>query len=189
MDEPYPQLVGKELNIANVKNLGVSGATFCKNDQDAVCMTENIISYSQKADIISVLLGVNDYNRSFPLGQLDDKTADTIYGCLHLIAEHLTTTHENAFVFFMTPYKERSSWSDNEEYKLTDVVEAIRIVGSQYHIPVLDLHNTGRYEEVEMYNTDNDGLHPSPEFIRDYAAPQIAQFIKDYYPKAMNLDR
>ena len=181
MAEPYPQLVGKELKLAGVKNLGISGATFCQNNLDLACMTDKILSYNQETDIISVLLGVNDFNRSFPLGEMGDKTTETIYGSLYLIAEHLTTTHKDAFVFFMTPYKERRAWSDNKDYKLTDVVKAIKVVGAKYDIPVLDLHNKGQFEDVEMYNSDNDGLHPSQEFMRNYAAPQIAQFIRDYY--------
>lgn len=181
MDEPYPDLVGKELMLKSVKNWGISGATFCKNDLNLVCMTDNILKYIRKADIISVFLGVNDFNRCLPLGKMDDKTNETIYGCLYLIAEHLTTTHKDAFVFFMTPYQARSSWSNNKDYELIDVVKAIKVVGAKYNIPVLDLYHKGQFESVEMELSYNDGLHPSQEFIRNYAAPQIAQFIRDYY--------
>lgn len=185
MDFPYPALVAESLDLASVSNRGISGSTLCRNDFNLVCMTDMILSYTDQANIISVMLGVNDYNRSLPLGDIDDKTNETVYGSLNLIAEHLTTTQEDAFVFFMTPYKCKvgtKSYKDPNAagYVLEDVVNAVKEVASKYNIPVLDMFNEGQYE-LEMYNYGSDGIHPSQEFVREYTAPQIAEFIRQNY--------
>ena len=180
MEYPYPRLVGEALELKSVQNLASSGAVFCANDNGNVCMTDRITSYVDQADIISVWLGFNDWARSFPLGTIEDKTNTTIYGCLYLIAEHLTNVHKDAFVFFITPYK--TSLIRNEYYTLPDVVKAIKEVAVIYDIPVLDMYNVGNFE-LEMYNEISDGVHPTPEFVREYTAPQITEFIKENYKK------
>ena len=185
MDFPYPTLVAESLELSSVSNKAISGATLCTNDMNLVCMTNNILAYTEQADIISVMLGVNDYNRSLPLGDIDDKTKDTVYGSLNLIAEHLTTTQEDAFIFFMTPYKCKvgsRTYKDKNDagYVLEDVSNAVKEVANKYNIPVLDMFNEGQYE-LEMYNYGSDAIHPSQEFIREYTAPQIAEFIRQNY--------
>ena len=124
------------------------------------------------------MLGVNDWASNLPLGSIEDTTNTTIYGCLNLIAKHLTTTYKDSFVFFMTPYQ--TTLVREGDYALTDVVKAIKEIASIYGIPVLDMYNVGRYV-LEMYNDDSDGIHPSQEFIKQYTAPQIAAFIKSNY--------
>ncbi len=180
MEYPYPRLVGEALKLKSVENLASSGATFCANNNGNVCMTDRVTSYVGDADIISVWLGFNDWARSFPLGSIEDKTNTTIYGCLYLMAEHLTTTHKNAFVFFITPYK--TTLIRNEDYTLPDVVNAIKEVAVMYNIPVLDMYNVGNFE-LEMYDELSDGVHPSPGFVREYTAPQVTAFIKENYQK------
>jgi lysophospholipase L1-like esterase len=150
-------------------------------------MTDRILAYTEHADIISVLMGVNDFNRDLPLGTIDDFSNTTVYGALNMIASHFKTYYKDSFVFFMTPYKQawgdKGSYTDNAQgYKLLDVANAVKEVVGNYGYPVLDLFNVGKYE-LEMYNAGSDGLHPSQEFFENYTAPQIAQFIKDNYKK------
>lgn len=185
MDNPYPELVANELELKSHVNLAVSGATLCVNTLDLVCMTDRIVSYTQSADIVSVLMGVNDFNRSLPLGTIEDCSNTTVYGALNLIAKHFQVYYTNSFVFFMTPYKVafggKDSFTENSQgYNLLDVANAIKEVAKNYGYPVLDLFSVGKYE-LEMYNADNDGIHPSQEFIRNYTAPQIAEFIRKNY--------
>ena len=178
MDDPYPELVAEELGLASYENRGISGATFCQNNVGRVCMTDNILAYKGDADIISVMLGVNDYAASLPLGDINDNTTDTIYGCLNLIAKHLTTNHKDAFVFFMTPYQ--TTIRKSNQYTLSDVAKAVKKVANLYDIPVLDMYSLGNYA-LEMNQEDSDGVHPSQEFIAEYTAPQIAEFLRRNY--------
>ena len=185
MEYPYPRLVSDSLSLHSYSNLGVSGATFCSNNFDRLCMADSVLAYTEKADIISVMLGVNDYVLSLPLGSEGDKTNATIYGSLYLIAEHLTTTQPDAFIFFMTPYKCRigdimCTEKNSAGYTLGDVAIAVKTIAAAFNIPVLDMYNEGSFE-LEMHNSTSDGVHPSPEFNAEYTAPQIVEFIKKNY--------
>ena len=185
VENPYPTVVSELLGLKAYENKGVSGATYTTNNLGLTCMSNIITSYTSNADIIGVLGGVNDYNRSLPLGDFDDNNTSTVYGSLHVTMKYLKDNYSDSFIFYMTPYKEHFSgilWSDTNSsgYTLEDVSNAIKEVASVYEIPVLDLFETGNFESI-MDNSDCDGIHPNQEFITNTMAPQIANFIKDNY--------
>lgn len=185
MKTPYPKEVGKILKLSSTNNKGVSGATLTSNNLGLTSMTSLITSFTDDSDIISVMGGVNDYNRSLPLGTIDDNDSSTIYGALHISMKYLTDNYPNSFIFYITPYKEHFSgihWSDinSSGYNLEDVSNAIKEVATIYNIPVLDLFNEGNFESV-MDNSDCDGIHPNQDFVLSNTAPQIAKFIKENY--------
>ena len=179
MEDPYPKLVSEALGLVSHQNYGVGSSTFCSSDRpNLTCATDIILSYDGDADIISVMLGVNDWGYSLPLGTINDSDSSTVYGSLNLIAKHLTANHSDAFVFFITPYK--TAISINTDYPLSDIIKAIKEVAGNYNIPVLDMFTEGQFE-LEMYSEYSDGIHPSQEFVREYTAPMIAEFIKQNY--------
>ena len=181
MESPYPKLVGETLGLKTVENKGVSGATFCSNSVGRTNMTENILAYTDDADIISVMLGVNDFAANLPLGTTSSTDNTTIYGSLYLIAEHFKEYYSDSFVFFMTPFPYKNGETKNSEgYVLEDVVNAIKYTCNKYDIPVLDMYTDGGYK-TEMDNSNSDGTHPSQEFFIKYTAPQIVYFIKNNY--------
>lgn len=183
MANPYPELVGETLGFGTVNNQGVSSATFCQH-QTRPNMTQKILAFSGNADIISLMLGVNDFWDKLPLGDVNSaKDNNTIYGSLYLIAEHLTETYPDAFIFFMTPFKCKIGEEAGRPYKLSDVANAIKDVAAQYHIPVLDIYTDGMYE-LEFNDTSldyQDGIHPSQEHHINYTAPLISEFILKNY--------
>ena len=179
MAKPYPTLVNEQLGFKSFENQGVSGATFCSNSLGLNNRTQAILNYSKSADIISVLLGVNDYKQNMPLGNESSRDNTTIYGSLFLIAEKLTTDYSDSYVFFMTPLPCRGDSTPNSlGYCLDDVCDAIKYVAGQYDIDVLDLNNVSGYENFTHLG---DGLHPSQSYFKDYGAPIIAKFIRDNY--------
>ena len=179
MEKPYATLVSEQLGFKSFENQGVSGATFCSNSLGLNNRTQAILSYSKSADIISVLLGVNDYKQNMPLGNESSRDNTTIYGSLFLIAEKLTTDYSDSYVFFMTPLPCRDDSTPNSlGYCLDDVCDAIKYVAGQYDIDVLDLNNVSGYENFTHLG---DGLHPSQSYMAEYGAPIIADFIKDNY--------
>ncbi|MBR5145819.1 MAG: SGNH/GDSL hydrolase family protein, partial [Clostridia bacterium] len=185
IETPYPAGIKNALGLLQSENKGVSGATLTQNTINLTCMTDVVTSYSGKADIISVLGGVNDYNRSLPLGTMTDRTATTIYGSLHVSMQYLAENYPDAFIFYMTPYKEYyngTHWSQKNSagYNLEEVAIAIKEVAAIYNIEVLDLFNTGNFESI-MYDDDCDGIHPNQNFVTNFTVPQIAQFIRDNY--------
>ena len=179
MAKPYPTLVGDTLGIGTVNNQGVSGASFCPHPQRAN-MTQKILSFTGEADIISLLLGVNDFTSKHALGKPGDKDNSTIYGSLYLISEYLTTNYPDAYIFYMTPFQYKNP--DNGTYKLEDVATAVKTVAAQFDIPVLDMYNLGKYEN-EMNVAPNDGVHPSQQHHITYTAPLISEFLTKNYGK------
>ena len=176
----YPQMVGEALNFQTVDNRAISGGTLCANS-GRTNMTANILSFNGDADVISVMLGVNDYQMLCPLGTPESRDNTTIYGSLHLIASHLTTNFSDAFVFFITPFPYRGGDRDRGAgYNLLAVVEAVKAVAAEYGIPVLDMYTLGKYE-LEMNDSKNDGIHPTYKHHKEYTAPIVAEFIVKNY--------
>ena len=185
MEKPYPTLVSELLGISDYRNAGISGATLTANSFGLFNQTPNICSTTAPYDIISVMMGVNDYNRSLPLGTPSDTDNGTFFGSLYMIMEHFKTHYPEAFVFFMTPFNlyldGHDGYTNNSQgYNLADISNAIKTMANRYGFPVLDLLSDGHYE-LEMYSVENDGIHPSQAFFEKYTAPQIAQFINDLF--------
>lgn len=181
MSNPYPSLVGTALNFKLTNNRAVSGATLASGTDGRTNMTQNILNFKGDADIISVMLGVNDFSVSRPLGNESSRNNSTVYGSLYLIADYLTKNYSDAFIFFMTPFDYKNGNSKNSAgYTLKDVAKAVQYVADQYDIPVLDMYTNGEFS-VEMNTSGSDGLHPSQEHHIKYTAPLIVNFIKKNY--------
>lgn len=199
MANPYPELVGQALGFSRVINKGKSAATLCSCSRPDG--TQIICDYSGEADIISVMLGVNDYQEAAQckLGNKDSTIGEnSVYGRLKLIAKTLTTKYPDALIFFMTPFQYAKNGANFGEinrgenfnppsgFNLPDVVQAVKYVAELYNIPVLDMYALGRYE-LEMYdNTLNDGIHPSQQHHVNYTAPLISEFIINHYDSKGN---
>ena len=184
-NDSYPCVVGKILGC-KVTNKGYGGSTLAYYSERR-CVANEVISVANgtgRYQIISCTGGINDKSWGLPLGTINDKTNETIYGSLYLIATTLKTNYPDAFIFFITPIKNPSSEVDCKAgYNLEDISNAIKEVAAKYDIPVLDLYNTSQFETVDcgMNNEKCDGTHPLKEFVAEYMAPQIAQYIKDNY--------
>ena len=186
MQTPYPKEVARILNLKSVSNKGVSGACYSKHD-GYYSISPTIIDYKGDADIISVMLGINDFTRHLPLGNLDDNDLSTICGAINLTMSSLKENNPNAYIFYMTPYKIDSSayhWDKPTHlgYYLVDICDAIKQLAYKYDIDVLDMFEYGNFE-LEMNDSDSDGIHPNQDFILEYTSPQIAKFIQNNYRK------
>ena len=182
----YPELVANSLGLKSFVNKGVHGATLSENDAGRTNMTQTILKYKAKADIISVMLGTNDIGLSLPLGNIGDKTNSTFYGSLYLVSEHLTKNYPNSFVFYMTPFVNIYEYNGNLDFQghsLNDFADAFRYYANKYDFALLDMYNLSEFEKVDMLSAVSDGVHPSQEFTINYTAPKITQFIKDNYKK------
>ena len=186
MKYPYPTLVSSLLNFSSFRNYGISGSTIATDVDSLPSIYDQCLSATNGADIVSVMGGVNDYNRNVEIGSLSDTDTFTFCGSLKAICETLLNKYPDSFIFLMTPYKEdcyhefSCTEPNSAGYNLEDYANAVKTVADFYDLPVLDMYNDGQYE-VEMYNSSSDGIHPSQEFFREYTAPQIAEFIRQNY--------
>jgi len=192
--QSYPNVAGSILGC-DVKNVAVGGSTFVRDPNKPIrhCIAEDVVAFCDTAgnyDIISVAGGVNDHSLAFPIGTIDDSTTETIYGSLNIIIQALLDRYPDAFIFLVTPLKYSDQYTNSETpnragYDLSDVSDAIKAIGAKYNLPVLDLYSTSGFETAEngMNHPDCDGWHPLKEFVSDYLAPQVADFIRENYKK------
>ena len=183
MEKPYPVLVKEALQLKQVRNYGERNATikYIESKPNVVMHVKDAVA---KADIVSVLVGINDFGAGCALGTIEDTSCtQSVYGGFNDMATRLQEKYPNAFIFFMTPLTP-FDWAETNKagYTLLDLCNAIKEVAASKNIAVLDLNATSGFSaETDKYCPD--GLHPSQYFFETYMAPQIAQFIKDNYAK------
>ena len=191
MEHPYPTLVAGTLSLKSYTNYGIVASTIAtgvvnSSNYALPSIYDYVINANPGANIISVMGGVNDYNTNVELGTIDDTSTTTFYGGLKAICETLLDKYPDAFIFLMTPYKEDCyhefpyTQLNYAGYNLEDYANAVKAVADLYDLPVLDMFVEGQFE-LEMYNDNSDGIHPSQEFVKEYTAPQIVEFIKENY--------
>ena len=185
--QAYPNVVGDILGFRKVTNQGVGGSTLAYRS-DRNCIANDVIDFvnntSLTYQVVSITGGTNDRSWDMPLGSLSDETNETIYGSLNIIVNKIKRAYPDAFIFLMTPIKNRYSEEyTHSGYNLEDVSNAIKNIGKKYDLPVLDLYNTSQFENAScgMNASECDGTHPLKEFVAEYLAPQIADFIRDNY--------
>ncbi len=177
MDRPYPTLVAEGLGSVDCINLAVNGASVSnvRAPNDTMAQFDGVPA---DADIISVMIGVNDFASSAPLGDIDDITQDTVYGGLNMLADSLQRRCPDALIFFMTPFPFLGVDVNSAGYRVSDVADAVKEVCSLRGIPVLDMYSEGCFS---MENDPTcDTLHPTQEFFERYTAPMIMEFIQRY---------
>lgn len=188
-ENPYPKLVSKILG-ATTNNYGIPGSTIAGDGSTQG--EHNILGYQPmndrytymgEADYVIVFGGVNDYgaDRIIPLGSYGDSTNLTFYGALKILIEGLIEKYPNSRIGFITPLKKMDDTKPNiYGHKLSEYVEAIRIMCEEYSVPVLDFYkNGGAYPNNYNWRKINmtDGLHPNQVFYEKMAV-QISSFIK-----------
>ena len=183
MDTPYPNLVASELQLKAVRNYGTRGAVVKTPSvpSDKPYILSQVVEATTKADIVSVMIGINDFGAGYALGTVEDTDHTvSVYGAYNYLAKELNKKYPNAFIFFMTPLKQYKSAEVNSQgYRLSDVAKAVKDVCAVKGLPVLDMYETCAYSLEN--DSKSDGLHPTQKFMATYATPQIVQFIQDNY--------
>ncbi|MBO5669264.1 MAG: SGNH/GDSL hydrolase family protein [Candidatus Methanomethylophilaceae archaeon] len=175
MDRPYPCQVSDALHLKRHLNLAVNGATVSYGSGNNT--VNQLFVVPSDADMVSVMIGVNDFGSNVPLGAFGDSTPDTVYGGLDHLARGLKERCPDAFIFFMTPFRFLSYPGQNGAgYTLKDVANAVEDVCEKYGLPVLDMYEDG------LFSWENDpkcdGLHPSQKFFEKFTTGQIVDFVK-----------
>ncbi len=180
----YTETVGQILNLKEVQNNGVSGATLISGAKNRTWIFNQITKAQKNADIISLLGGINDFAISANLGTIDSTDTATIYGALNKIISELKNKYPNSFIFLMTPLKCISKTGKNgANVELVDIVNAIKNIGKKYSVAVLDLYNNCEFSSVTDPETP-DGLHPSQTFVTNQMSSAISNFIRKNYKKS-----
>ena len=145
-------------------NGAVSGASLTKGNDIYSQLKASEYLY-RDADYISIFMGTNDFGMSRPLGSASDQPGtDTVYASLKNVLDIITKANPDVKIMLLTPlYRCDGSNSgftstNNANYTLADVTEAIRTVGEEYNCKVVDMTNVVNEENYEKL-LNKDKLH------------------------------
>lgn len=114
----------------------------------------------QKADVYTVFLGTNDWWSGQALGNLNDYTNNTgyntVYGAFRVIIDKLRDLNPDAKLLLITPMQRTDfvslrnqknnawgSYRDKNGFSLAQFADAVKAIGKQEHLPVINLYNKG----------------------------------------------
>lgn len=169
-DMIYHSQLKKDANLQEVRNYGVSGTRFAKQQHSDDCSSsfcDRFPQMSDDADVIVVFGGTNDYGHGdAPLGCFSDRTPNTFYGACHYLFSGLIKKYLGKPIVIMTPLHRVNENQKNTVSNgiIKDYVNIIREAAEYYSLPIVDLYSiSGIQPEIsearEMYMPD--GLHPN----------------------------
>lgn len=126
----YHQWVKEILGLASYNNYGVSG--YKVSD-----VYNKVKSVNDTADIIFVMVGVNDVQFNVPLGTLDGLESGTVYGNLNLLCSKLREKYPVKLLAFITPH-EQTNYPSKIGVSMHDVAKAVKEVCEKHSIVVYD---------------------------------------------------
>lgn len=177
---PYCIEVGQQLQLGTVNNLGVSGSALTQVSGRTDSVSERLATIPINSDLVSILIGTNDFGHNSPMGQSGDTSSSTFYGAMDYVCNYLLTNLPTTQHFFITPLHRSGEMVENTQgYILEDYVNAVRDICNIYSIPVLDFYKDGSFDlnvtaQKNIYS--GDGLHPLQNG-HDIMASKIAAFI------------
>lgn len=186
LERPWSKEVSRMLG-ATVVNCGVSSSSLLSIDKwTPIAWVNKLNLIPIKADIVGVMIGINDCYRNYPLGMKGDNTSNTFYGGLYVFYKGLKERFrpENNKDIFVIIYPHYDAKDDFLNYK-----DAMYYTAQLFSIPVCDLslvvgispYNDTNYEYWAKYN-DNDFHSPHPtQIASDLYAKSIANFIKSHF--------
>lgn len=178
----WTSYLSKLNGFATVNNFGKNGSRVAKSSVRTDSFVERC-GEIVNSDVIGIWGGINDFNNSTPLGDINSDDETTFYGALKKVIQTLVTNNPKAKLFIMTPMKSSkvNSQSPNKlGLTLLDYVNAILEVCDLYSIPVLDMYrrcNISPFlpEHINLFM--KDGLHPT-ELGYERIAYIISAFIE-----------
>ena len=189
----YFDYVAKDLSL-NIINLGVSGTGYKEKEAKGIAFYQRIENDIKDIDfdIFTIFGSFNDLGKGFTLGNITDKTSDTICGCMNMVIDIFRRVKPLNKIALVTP----TIWRDGAYFgkhnvtrqDLDNYVEALLQIAKVRRIPILDLyHNSGldpNIDEVlkKFYNEDgiqDKGVHPN-SLGHKFMYPVWREFIKQF---------
>jgi lysophospholipase L1-like esterase len=175
----FVSLLKGQLHLAESRNYGVGGTRYARQtkpsaepvwDQDFCSRVDRM---DPDADIVVVFGGTNDYGHGdAPLGKVHDDTVCTFCGACRYVFSHLKKRYPEAAVVVLTPLPRLNEENPGGDaaYKpkptapLMQYVTALKDIAEEFHLPVLDLHETEDFHPEDPSEREKfmpDGLHPN----------------------------
>ena len=112
-----------------------------------------------QTDLIFIKLGTNDYYQKTPLGTIEDKEDVSFYGAINFVLDKLKEQCPDSTIILITPIRNHSAQKNNIGLSLKEYVDAVKAVGEQRNLPVMDMYNSTFDQLTEGFF--NDSAHPN----------------------------
>ena len=203
----YHAYLNDILQFGTVTPMGIGGSCYSAKSDYGTANTPLINRYQnipKNQDLIVIFMGTNDYGHETPLGDVNDSGDVSFYGALNTILPVVKAAHPDSQLVVMTPlhrYGFGTSKITGEAFtydnlpngvnvKLSDYVDAIKVVCEKNDIPVVDLFSLFTLDPTDA-NIRNeympDGLHPN-ENGHEILAEIIAEELKKIERKESNAE-
>ncbi|WP_282940735.1 SGNH/GDSL hydrolase family protein [Paenibacillus sp. RC67] len=177
----YQPIVQKAVGFRDVLNYGVSGRPMTaggETDDGATVHVGKRIAPSLHC--VTIFAGVNDFRLNKPIGVPGSFDERTFLGAYASVVEHIICQNPAAKLSVWTPLQRDKDGYDihyvNEAgHRLIDYVEAVKLIGRTYTIPVLDLYSLSGFTKDTLPQYTSDGLHPN-----EAGHHRIASLVSDF---------
>lgn len=169
----YVNYVDEALDFGSVLNHGEAGRTVTNYGDKELSMDANIDNLIHiDADIVVILIGVNDYLYYSPekrFGALDNGSTAGYCGALQSFVQAVERNYPDKEYFFVTTYQllstDGSTYTDyNGTPTFNDYMQVQRTLADRYGYHMIDIYNTGFLSTQDAVTTANlipDGIHPN----------------------------
>lgn len=182
----YQSILKNRFSIKEVYNLGVSGASLGMNNyypKKKCVVTDLDYPLLKDCDLITIMIGTNDFRYGVPIGSIDELADNTFLGAYQLLINTIRNENPNAHIYLITPLQRNKDGYDINTIndcgnKLIDYVNATKSIGKKYSLPVVDIYNNFTINSSNLDKYTRDGLHPNDEgykIIADYLYNFISQ--------------
>jgi lysophospholipase L1-like esterase len=163
----YQPLVAATLGFGTVSNYGKSGCPMTAGgDRDAGATVNVGRLIENRYDCVTIFAGTNDYRLNMPLGVLGDRSLYTFTGAYATLIEYILTHNPTCRLSLWTPLQRDKDGYDSDRAnergsRLIDYVNAIKAIGHEYALPILDLYSESGMNKLTLPYFTSDGLHPN----------------------------
>ena len=172
----YQSLLNQSIGFKSVTNYSIIGASMAVSSKYPIkdsIMERYIDRNYSTTDMITVMVGTNDFRLNVPIGVIgkkDDNNFDetSFYGAYRKLLDCILKQNKSIRIYLFTPLQRDNDGYDinkinTEGNKLIDYVYAIIKIGELYKLPVLDLYSKSGINISNLKQYTRDGLHPNDE--------------------------
>lgn len=161
-DPNYPYLIKDAMGFSEVINAAASGRTMSTvhSNSQFSSLTAGIYDF----DLVTIMLGVNDWMRNAPLGEVQPIKSSfdegTFCGCYQSVVEHILSNNITTTLVLLQPiqYIGHEGNQNTEGYTLDDLRQKIVEIAELYNIPAYRIPACFNAMNNSLYYRDGD-LH------------------------------
>ncbi|ATD56926.1 hypothetical protein BTM21_03865 [Clostridium chauvoei] len=141
------------------------------------------------ADLISIMVCMNDFGGNTPIGSINDKTDDTFYGSIYMAIKKILEQKPDVRLMFVIPhnpgqhdnyFNKINKKNKAEQHYYYEYVDAVEKSCRYYGIPVVNLYSEcglNEFNQSYFFNSADDHVHPNKK-LHDIFARIISSKIK-----------